>query len=280
MVPGSGQPGKPAAGPYQDAAVAQLLRTIESLQHQQEVAEAARLVADGDAQLAFEGMASMELQLHAGKLALTSLAGLDDAFQAAQLELDVRLQEKAAKQDLLKRQAQALSTLRGKAEALDELCEQKGLIVEELRARLLAGGTSEAQLKQLEAEAALLSAPSHDSFAVLEDPDAEITLFVPVLTNITALQAAEFPQLLPNLVLPKVYPTAADLLAAAPLTNLFNSTVTLTNDPKLGVFHAVFVEAGNATADIFPIAFRIGKSVAYLITPLTAGKLPVELNDV
>ena len=58
----------PRSGPHQDAAVAQLLRTIESLQHQQEVAEAARLVADGDAQLAYEGMAGMELQLHRGTL--------------------------------------------------------------------------------------------------------------------------------------------------------------------------------------------------------------------
>ncbi len=45
----------------------QLLRSIELLQHQQEHAEAARLAADCEAQMANEGITQLEVQLHEGE---------------------------------------------------------------------------------------------------------------------------------------------------------------------------------------------------------------------
>lgn len=60
---------------------------------------------------------------------------------------------------------------------------------------------------------------------------------------------------------------AADLLAAAPLRNAANITITLRDDPGNGVIHAFFREFG-ATADIFPVAFRVGQvRTAGLLAP-------------
>ena len=53
---------RPSAHPMR-----QLLRTMESLQQQQEQAEVARRAADREAQLANEEIAQLELQLHKGE---------------------------------------------------------------------------------------------------------------------------------------------------------------------------------------------------------------------
>lgn len=41
--------------------------------------------------------------------------------------------------------------------------------------------------------------------AELEEPDVAVTLFAPILTNVTAPQAAAYPQLLLDIILPEVY---------------------------------------------------------------------------
>ncbi|KAL4433850.1 hypothetical protein ABPG75_000291 [Micractinium tetrahymenae] len=107
----------------------------------------------------------------------------------------------------------------------------------------------------------------------LEDPDVAVTLFVPMLNNVTAPQAAAYPNLFLDLVLTDMYSDPVDLASAGSVVNLANVTMTLEDDPGMGVIHATFVELGGATADIYPVAFPLGKSVAYMISPLTYGDL-------
>lgn len=109
-------------------------------------------------------------------------------------------------------------------------------------------------------------APPPDRYPSRRPPLADIldayqgyTIFIPLLNNVTAPQAAAFPQLSPNLVLPTVYATPADLLAAGEVTNLGNVTISLEDNPGAGALDATFVELG-ATAQIYPIAFPIGKA--------------------
>ncbi|KAL4419096.1 hypothetical protein ABPG77_010035 [Micractinium sp. CCAP 211/92] len=107
----------------------------------------------------------------------------------------------------------------------------------------------------------------------LEERNVSVTLFVPMLNNVTAPQAAAYPDLFLDLVLPEVYRDPMDLATAGSVVNLANVTIALEDDPGMGVIHATFLELGNATADIIPVAFPLGKSVAYLISPMTYGNL-------
>lgn len=86
-----------AAGP--DTAVKQLLASIESLQQQQLLAEEARLDADEAERCANLEILALEEQLHA---VLHQAASLDDQLQDAQLALELRLQERAVKEELLR----------------------------------------------------------------------------------------------------------------------------------------------------------------------------------
>lgn len=116
-----------------------------------------------------------------------------------------------------------------------------------------------------------------DAYPKLEDPDVAVTLFAPILTNVTAPQAAAFPQLLLDIILPEVY-TPAELRSLDSVTNAANGTIVLEDDPGMGVIHATFVDLGGATADIIPVAFPLGKSVSYMITPMSPGSLPEQVG--
>ncbi|PRW44275.1 hypothetical protein C2E21_6731 [Chlorella sorokiniana] len=110
------------------------------------------------------------------------------------------------------------------------------------------------------------------------EPNAAFTIFVPLLNNVTGPEAAAYPQLSPNLVLPTVYNSAADLLAAGAVTNLGNVTITLEDNPGKGVIDATFVELGDATAKIYPVAFPLGNSVLYPITVISSGNVPQQVG--
>ncbi|KAL4419095.1 hypothetical protein ABPG77_010034 [Micractinium sp. CCAP 211/92] len=113
-----------------------------------------------------------------------------------------------------------------------------------------------------------------EAYPKLEEPDVAVTLFAPILTNVTALQAAAYPQLLLDIILPE--PT--ELRSLDSVMNAANGTILLEDDPGKGVIHATFVDLGGAIADIIPVAFPLGKSVSYMITPMSAGSLPAQVG--
>ncbi|KAL4433849.1 hypothetical protein ABPG75_000290 [Micractinium tetrahymenae] len=118
----------------------------------------------------------------------------------------------------------------------------------------------------------------NSAYPALEDPEVAVTLFVPILNNMTAPQAAAFPQLLLDIILPEVYSSPEELRSLGSVINAANNTIILEDDPGMGVIHATFVELGGATADIYPVAFPLGKSVAYMITPMSPGSLPEQVG--